>query len=86
MSQWIIVCALVAAGFWYLSVDQGHGQTSYKQRLLSNQSAMNDCTRKREYAASRMATNAGDAESKCAEKLGLYRESGHWHSYNDTRQ
>ena len=86
MINWIIVCAIAAAGVWYLTADQGNAQTSYNQKLLSNQSAMSECTRKREYAASRMATSAANAEKECAEKLGFYREAGHWHSYKESRQ
>ena len=84
--RWIIVCAVVAAGFWYLSeMDRGDDRSAYEQKLRSNKSAMSECVRKAEYAASRMASSAASAEADCAQRLGLYREGGKWHHYNDTR-
>ena len=85
--RWIIVCAAVGAGYWYF-FGMGHqsGSPTYAQKKLSNKSAMSECIKKAEYAASRMATSADNAEADCAAKLKLYREDGGWHSYKDSRQ
>ena len=85
--RWIIVCVLVGAGYWYFfGLSSTSGSPSYEQRMLGNKSAMATCVREAEYAASRMAVNADNAESECAAKLNLYYEDGGWHSYKDSRQ
>jgi hypothetical protein len=85
--RWIIVFAVVGAGYWYLfGIDSQSGSPSYQQKLLSNKSAMSQCIKEAEYAASRMAKSADSAEQDCATKLKLYREDGGWHSYQDSRR
>lgn len=85
--RWIIVCAVVGAGYWYLfGMDYQSGGLNYEQKLLRNKSALSECIKKAEYAASRMAKSAANAEADCAAELKLYREDGGWHSYKDSRQ
>lgn len=85
--RWFIVCAVVGAGYWYLfGMDYQSGSPSYEQVLLRNKSAMSQCVKKAEYAASRMVKSADNAEADCASELGLYREDGGWHSYKASRR
>ena len=49
--RWIIVFAVVGAGYWYLfGMDSQSGSPSYQQKLLSNKSAMSQCIKEAEYA------------------------------------
>ena len=85
--RWILVFMLVGAGYWYLfGLDYETGSPSYEQKILRNKSAMRDCIKKAEYAASRMVKSADNAEADCAAQLKLYREDGAWHSYKDSRR
>ncbi|TDG11976.1 hypothetical protein E2F43_16585 [Seongchinamella unica] len=85
--RWLIVCAVVAAGYWYLfGLDFRVDSPSYEQKMLRNKSALAQCIREEEYAASRMATSAANAEADCAAKLNLYWEDGGWHNYRESRQ
>ena len=80
--RWMLVFAVVGAGYWYLfGMDSSSGSPTYEQQLMRNKSALSQCIRKEEYAASRMALSAANAEAECAAKLNLYWEDGGWHSY-----
>ena len=61
-------------------------QKQLQQTLMRNKSALAQCIREEEYAASRMATSSANAEAECASRLNLYWEDGGWHSYKDSRQ
>ena len=85
--RWVLVFAVVGAGYWYLfGMDMTTGSPSYEQTLMRNKSALAQCIREEEYAASRMATSSANAEAECASRLNLYWEDGGWHSYKDSRQ
>ena len=85
--RWIIVCVLVGAGYWYFfDLTAESGGPSYAQKIRANKSAMATCVREAEYAASRMAVSAANAEAECASKLKLYFEDGGWHGYKDSRE
>ena len=80
--RWILVFAVVGAGYCYLfGMDSSSGSPTYEQQLMRNKSALSQCIRKEEYAARRMALSAANAEAECAAKLNLYWEDGGWHSY-----
>ena len=87
MIRWILVFAAVGAGYWYLfGMEMNSGPLTYEQKMMRNKSALAQCVREEEYAASRMAVSAANAEADCAAKLNLYWEDGGWHSYTDSRE
>ncbi len=78
--RWIVVCLLVAAGFWYLSQPGGPlGPPADTSGNLDR--AMQECMAKARYAASRMGTSALNAQPECAAELNTYNENGHWYAY-----
>ncbi|MFV8816405.1 hypothetical protein [Haliea sp. E17] len=74
--RWIVVCLLVAAGFWFYSNQPRSGNDPGTSDAL-----MQECMAKKRYAASRMGVTGAGAERDCAEQHNLYHEDGHWYSY-----
>ncbi len=74
--RWIVVCLLVAAGFWYYTGQTQPGATAGTADYL-----MQDCMAKARYAASRMAGTDAGAQQECADRHNLYHENGHWYRY-----
>ncbi len=72
----VVVCLLVAGGFWYYSQKQGPGNDPGTMDAL-----MQECMAKKRYAASRMGTSDVTASRECAEELNVYHEEGHWYAY-----
>ena len=84
--RFLVICLLVGAGYWYYSgMYQQSAHPDYQQKLIKNAENMRECMKRKEYAARRTLTNAGDLEEICAEQHNLYRENGQWHSYDDVR-
>jgi len=81
MLRWVLICVLAGAGFWYLSEHQSSEDESAGVYDIE----MRQCTAKKRSAASHTATSAVHAEKECAEELGVYRQSGHWYSYDEVR-
>ena len=88
MVQRIRALALViAGGYWYWAGPyQERVNPNYQQKLRQNDEAMRDCMYRKNYAASRTMTSAGDPEETCSNELNLYQSEGRWHSYDEARQ
>ena len=82
----LVFAIVVGAAYWYWTGPyQARVNPSYGQKLQQNAQAMEDCRERRNYAAGRTLTQAGDLEEICAKELNLYFENGQWHSYEDSR-
>lgn len=84
----IIVLAIVAGGgYWaYENYFQGHRGSYREAQAEENAAQMRKCV-EREITVARLsvtggvAADEGGAEAACADRLNLYREDGHWKSY-----
>ncbi len=84
----IIVLAVIAgAGYWaYENHFKGHRGSYQEAQWQKNADAMEKCV-EREITVARLSVTAGvaadegSAEAACADRLNLYREDGHWKSY-----
>lgn len=87
----ILVLAVIAGGgYWaYENYFQGH-RGSYKEaQWEENAREMRKCV-EREVTVARLsvtggvASDEGNAEAACADRLNFYREDGYWKSYDST--
>ena len=61
--RFLVICLLVGAGYWYYSgMYQQSAHPDYQQKLIKNAENMRECMKRKEYAARRTLTNAGELE------------------------
>jgi hypothetical protein len=85
----VLLVAMVAVGYWYLSPTYVDGKGGADLKLDENARTMQKCMRREESlnATTGMAGVggvAGDAEKMCAEKHSFYSHDGQWLNLDPT--
>ncbi len=84
MGRLISIAIIAAAAYWYWSGPYQQGRNpSAEEQLQANESAMRKCIRQEQSMGGAaglagVATDIGDPEQLCAEKLQLRRENDQW--------
>lgn len=84
----VVIAVLAGAIYWYWSgpYQQKHNPT-YEMLVRQNDENMAECVRTGNYKLGATGSGPGPEliEQQCAEKYNVYREEGHWHSYDRAR-
>ena len=79
ISRLLASAVIVTAGWWLWNgpLFEPH-VVSYQEQLEINASDMKSCLGREESVDNPASVSTGTAEERCAKRLGLYSESGHW--------